>query len=137
VLIEKVEALLSLRTALAFFGPLLTAGGATLLAYDILRGPVRWYDEHFFFRGAKAALLQMRDSTLKKYEELRHLYPSAEYDKLVDTTVATYSKLIEAEEARFTEKGLSERSWSVQLAVWGLGLVVIGSLMQSVSALLS
>ena len=33
---------------LGVLGPLVAAIGAALLTYDVLRGPVRWYEQVFF-----------------------------------------------------------------------------------------
>jgi hypothetical protein len=117
---------------LGVLGPLIAAIGAALLTYDALRGPVRWYDQVFFHRGALRAEARIHESVLKGLSSL----PSPPYSddqkrQLIDAEIEKYKSSVVKHEDETSQKDLDERVRSQKLAFCGFGLVAIGSLLQA------
>jgi len=76
---------------LGVLGPLIVAIGAALLTCDILRGPVRWYEQVFFHRGALRAEARIHESVFKRLSSL----PSPPYSddqkrQLIEAEIERY-----------------------------------------------
>jgi hypothetical protein len=129
---------LPLDRVFAIAGPLLAATGAVLLAYDILRGPVVWYRREFF--GTRSWELQ-RDSHEKDMRRLRELpippYSEGEIRQLVDEAETRYKVLEWNRREEMRDTTLTGLLQSQKVALAGLGLVAVGSVLQSLAALLS
>lgn len=121
---------------LGVLGPLVAAIGAALLTYDVLRGPVRWYQQVFFHRGALRADARIHESLLKRLSS----FPSPPYSddqkrQLIDAQIESYKASVLKHEDEASEKDLSERVRSQKLGFIGFGLVAIGSLLQAAAVI--
>lgn len=121
---------------LGVLGPLVAAIGAALLTYDVLRGPVRWYEQVFFHRGALRAEARIHESVLKGLSSL----PSPPYSddqkrQLIEAEIEKYKASVLKHEDETSEKDLDERVRSQKLGFYGFGLVAIGSLLQAAAVI--
>lgn len=123
---------------LAIAGPAVTAGGALLLAYDALHGPAAWYLREFFGARSWELLRQDHERNIKRLRELpMPPYTPEEIQRLVDDAQARFRELEWEGRERIRETTSSNLFRSQRLALWGLALVAVGSLCQSVAAWLS
>ena len=123
---------------LAIAGPLLTAGGALLLAYDALHGPAAWYLREFFGARSWELLRQDHERNIKRLRELpMPPYKPDEIQRLVDDAEARFKALEWQGRERLRDTTISGLFRSQRLAVSGLMLVAVGSLCQSLAAWLS
>ena len=123
---------------LAIAGPLLTAGGALLLAYDALNGPAAWYLREFFGARSWELLRQDHERNIKRLRELRMPpYTPEEIQRLVDEAEARFKELEWHGRERLHDTTVVGLFRSQRLTLSGLVLVAVGSLCQSVAAWLS
>src|SRR5581483_6819510 len=123
--------------ALAVIGPLMAAAGAGLLTYDIMRGPVRWYDQYFFHRGRLNAMKRLHDSNEALIKSLPpSVYPADEIERMGSEATQKYQQEVLKQEEVTSQTDLKERERSLKLGLYGIGLVAIGSLFQSIAAIL-
>jgi len=121
---------------LGVLGPLVAAIGAALLTYDVLRGPVRWYEQVFFHRGRLRAEARIHESLLKSLSSLPSPpYSDDEKRKLIDAQIEKYQATVLKQEDETSEKDLDERFRSQKLGFYGFGLVAIGSLLQAAAVI--
>ncbi len=127
-----------LPLVLAIAGPLLTAGGALLLAYDVLHGPAAWYLREFFGARSWELLRQDHERNISRLRELRMPpYTLEEIQRLVEDAETRFKELEWQGKERVRDTTILNLFRSQRLALWGLALVAVGSLCQSVAALLS
>lgn len=127
-----------LPLVLGIAGPLLTAGGALLLAYDVLNGPAAWYLREFFGARSWELLRQHHERNIKRLRELpMPPYTPEEIQRLVDDAEAQFKELEWHGKERVRDTTIAGLFRSQRLALSGLVLVAVGSLCQSVAAWLS
>ena len=123
---------------LAIGGPLITAGGALLLAYDALHGPAAWYLREFFGARSWDLLRQDHERSLKFIRKLpMPPYTPDTIQGLVNDEEARFKELEYQGKERVRETTISGLHRSQRLALCGLLLLAIGSLCQFAAALLS
>jgi HD superfamily phosphohydrolase len=113
---------------LGVLGPVTAAIGAALLTYDALRGPVRWYDQIYFHRARLRTDTRIHESLLKSLSSLPSPpYSEEEKKQLMNEQIEKHKMRVLAEEDQTADKDLEERFYSQKLALWGFGLVAVGS----------
>lgn len=121
---------------LGILGPLIAAIGAALLTYDVLRGPVRWYEQVYFHRGRLRAEARINESVLKGLSSLPSPpYSDDEKKKLIEAQIEKYKATVLKQEDKTSQKDLDERFRSQQLGFRGFALVAIGSLLQAAAVI--
>jgi hypothetical protein len=125
---------MEIRHVLSIMGTLLTAVGALLTAYDILRGPVRVTTRRLFM--AQAEILSgVYLRLLAKYRELPEGHERK--DEWIKEAEALAKKSVEQatdEWRHFEEK---EQETSFRLGIRGLLLIAVGALMECLANLLA
>lgn len=132
-LVVAEKTMSTVATSLAVVGPLMATVGAAFLAYDAVRGPMRWYQQVFFVRGALKLARENRDAGKRGYTTPP--YPASEVERALHEADERYAKRIADIEEEAADADLKERFRSQKLAFWGFLLVAVGSLMQAVAAL--
>lgn len=122
---------------LAVLGPLLAAIGAAFLIYDMLRAPLRLTLLSDFPRARIRIENDYHDRKMAKLKELSPPYTKEELDAVIAEEIERHKKAIRAEEDSAAREDYKEREYSFRVAIRGIVLVLIGSLMQSLSAYLS
>lgn len=125
-----------LSQVLGVAGPLVAASGAAFLAYDAMKGPVRWYEQVFFARGRLKGFRELHEMTLRALKELPvPPYSAAEVETLAEAATKRYEgRASEAEEGAL-EREFAETVRSQNRAFWGFGLIVVGGVLQALSVL--
>jgi hypothetical protein len=115
-----------------FLGLFLTTAGTFLLAYDVLRGPVRWYKEDGL-AGRLETIEHFRRSVREDFRRLAEAgTPNAEDQSHV--VEQNYDELRRISVAKCGRDSLLERRTAARLAATGLVRVFFGSAMQAVPA---
>lgn len=118
-------------------GPLIACVGAGMLAYDIFRGPVRWFDLIYFPRGSLNFEKEMHKRLVEKLSRLAPPYTQDQVNEFIAEQTKRYEERIVEIEEHAAQKDYQEKEHSLRLALWGFGFVAIGSLFQAVAAILS
>lgn len=122
---------------LGIFGPLVAAIGAAILIIDVLRGPVRWTEYVDWPRARFKTENEQHKRFLKRLAELPPNYPEDERKRLLEAEIERHDQTTYKEQEDLAKGDLQERNHSIRLAFWGFLFVLVGSLMQSLAALLA
>jgi hypothetical protein len=124
-----------LQTMLAVTGPALTAAGAGLLAYDVLRAPARKRREQRHEAKLEAAE-EKRDVTAMSLAESGSL-STGEHKAELAVIDAHHAKVVQRAETRHENAEKVERVRTFQLAVVGFCLVMVGGVAEAIAAILN
>jgi hypothetical protein len=123
---------------LAIAGPVVTAAGVLLLAYDALHGPAAWYLREFFGARSWELLRQAHERNVQVLRGLpMPLYTPEAIQRLVDEAEAQFKALEWEGKEGVRDTTISGLRRSLRLALWGLLLVAVGSLCQAAAAWMS
>ncbi len=125
-----------LREVLTVLGPALTTAGAGLLAYDVLRAPVRLKRRHRRTARLDAADRD-RDDTVRSLADPGALLPTGEHEAAVAAIDATFASRVEQVETAYEDADTLERDRAFRLALWGLVFVVLGGIAETIAAVLA
>lgn len=123
-------------SALAIAGPALTTLGAGLLAYDVLRGPLR----HVRRKGHADRLRieeRGRDRSLRDVAARARLASTEEHELALAGVDATFNTVMDQTNDRFDEAAEHEYRRAFLLGVAGLALVGLGGMCQTAAAVLA
>ena len=127
---------MTLEQALSILGPALTTGGAGLLAYDVLRAPVRLTRQ--LQRNAK-----LKAAEVRKQEKVRVLgdddssFATGEHDAGMAKIDASHVAVIGRVKTAYADAATREGDRAFRLAIWGLLLVALGGIAETVAAILA
>lgn len=119
---------------LGVLGPLVAAIGAALLVIDALRGPVRWYEFIDWPRARLKTENEQHKRFIQRLHELPPNYPEDERERLIEHEMERHEKTIDDDQGAIAKADLQERLHTFSFAVWGFGLILAGSVMQSIAA---
>lgn len=125
----------TLYHVLALTGPGLTAVGAGLLAYDVMRGPLRlnFRKKHAERLDAEAAI---RDESVRPFASARGGYSTEEREVAVAGIRRRFEHVVGQVKDRFDETARREYDRAFYMGVAGLALVGLGAIFQTTAALL-
>ncbi|HEU4988971.1 MAG TPA: hypothetical protein VFT41_04245 [Gemmatimonadaceae bacterium] len=128
-------ALTTLYHVLAVTGPGLTALGAGLLAYDVMRGPLRldFRRQHAGRLDAEAAI---RDESARPFASARGGYSTEEREVAVAGIHRRFEHAVGQVKDRFDEAAKREYDRAFYLGVAGLVLVGLGGICETTAAAL-
>jgi hypothetical protein len=119
---------------LGVLGPLVAAAGAAVMIIDALRGPLRWTEFVDWPRKRLKTENEQHKRFLIRLTELPATYPEDERQRLVEKEIGRHEKTILDDEETIANSDLRERMRAFNLAVIGFGLILVGSVMQSLAA---
>ena len=126
---------MTLSLTLSIVGPAFTTFGAALLTYDVLRGPARFLLEVQHTERLDAAEHD-RKHAVRSLKATVNQRTTGEQRVEVAENAAHHAEVVRDEETTHADAGASERARTFRLGVWGLVLVGVGGIAQTVAALL-
>ncbi len=124
---------MTLETALAVLGPALTTFGAGLLAYDVLRAPVRLTRRRTHARSLSVAEQRRADSVESLSNEEDDL-ATGEHEVELAGIHANFARTVDRVQGAYDDADTKERDRAFQLAIAGLALVVLGGVAETIAA---
>jgi hypothetical protein len=121
--------------ALAFFGPIIVAIGTVLLAYELLKAPVRHASEELY-NSAVTGLETTRQELAARYRGMSPPYPPEEVEQFIGKMNETFDGLLASTNQKREGERAAHRDHVLRYALLGLFLVLLGSGMQAVVPLL-
>jgi hypothetical protein len=120
---------------LSVTGPVLTALGAALLAYDVMRGPLRlsFRREHAGRLDAEAAI---RDEATRPFASARDGYSTDEREVVLAGINRKFEGVVRCAKDTFNAAATLEYDRAFYLGVAGLVLVGLGSVCETTAAVL-
>ncbi len=125
----------ALYNIFAVTGPALTTFGAGLLAYDVMRGPMRLIrrQQH---AGRLEAAATTRDESMHRFEMPESGYSTQE-QAVVAKIDARFDSVVDRLKGRFESAVTQEYDRAFYLGVAGLVLVGVGGICETAAALLA
>lgn len=125
-----------LESILAILGPSLTTAGAGLLAYDVLHGPLRLtrkQDRTDLLVEAK----HDHDTTARTLDKARPEGTTGVHKLEVAANEASFASTVGEVHRDFAAVEVKEGARAFRLAIWGLLLVILGGISQTIAAVLA
>ena len=126
---------MQLEPLLAIVGPFLTTSGAGLLAFDVLQGPIR-----LTRRQDRADLLvdakQDHDATARDLAHTKPEVTTGVHKLEVAANEASFASAVGEVHRDFLAVEVREGAKTFRLAIWGLVLVMLGGIAQTIAAVL-
>ncbi len=120
---------------LSILGPTLTTVGAGLLAFDVLQGPVRLtrqQDRTDQLADAKSE----RDDTARDLARAKGAIPTGEHAAEVAANESQFVRAVGTVHRDYAAAVVREGARTFRLAIWGLVLVILGGIAETVAAVL-
>ena len=127
---------MSLEVVLSILGPGLTTGGAGLLAYDVFHAPARLARSRKRTARLDAAE-QRHDEKERSLTDAKSAMATGEHDAglaAIDATLAAAVGRVHSAHAAATDR---DGARTFRLAVWGLMLVILGGIAETLAAVLA
>ena len=126
---------MQLEPILAILGPFLTTAGAGLLAFDVLQGPIRLtrrQDRTDLLVEAK----QDHDATARDLAQVRPAGTTGVHKLEVAANEASFASTVGEVHRDYAAALVREGAKTFRLAIWGLVLVMLGGVAQTIAAVL-
>lgn len=126
---------MSLGSILSIVGPALTALGAGLLAYDVLQGPIRLtrrQDRTDLLVEAK----QDHDATARTLAQTEPAVTTGVHKLEVAANEASFDSTVGEVHRDYAAALVREGAKTFRLAIWGLVLVMLGGIAETIAAFL-
>lgn len=127
---------MSLQSALAIAGPALTTVGAGLLAFDVLQGPIRLTRQQDRTDQLAEAKTE-RDETARDLAQAKGALPTGEHRAEVNANEQHFARAVGTVHREYAAAVVREGARTFRLAIWGLVLVILGGLAETVAAVLT
>lgn len=127
---------MTLHALFAITGPALTTVGAGLLAYDVLQGPVRLVRQQDRSDQLAEAKTE-RDDTARDLARAKRDLPTGEHKAEVAANESQFARAVGTVHRDFAAAVVREGARTFRLAIWGLVLVILGGVAETVAALLA
>ncbi len=124
-----------LESLLAILGPSLTTAGAGLLAFDVLQGPIRLtrrQDRTDLLVEAK----QDHDATARDLAHTKVEGTTGVHKLEVAANEASFASTVGEVHRDYEAAAVREGAKTFRLAIWGLVLVMLGGIAQTIAAVL-
>jgi hypothetical protein len=126
----------TIESVLSVLGPGLTTGGAALLAYDVFRVPARL--ERLRQRTARIDAAEERhDEKKSSLADAKGMMRTGEHDAKLAAIDATLANTVGRVHSAHTAAATRDGARTFRLAVWGLMLVILGGIAETIAALLA
>jgi len=126
---------MSLQQILAIVGPFLTTAGAGLLAFDVLQGPMRLsrrQDRTDLLVEAK----QDHDDAARDLARTKPEGPTGVHKMEVAANEASFASTVGEVHREYEAAAANEGARTFRLAIWGLVLVMLGGVAETIAAVL-
>ena len=120
---------------LAITGPSLTTVGAGLLAFDVLRGPLRASRKQDRTDQLAEAKVE-RDETAHDLAVAKPALPTGEHKAGVAANESQFARAVGTVHRDYAAQVVREGAKTFRLAIWGLVLVILGGVAEIIAAIL-
>jgi len=127
---------MTLEKVLSIVGPGLTTIGAALLTYDVFRAPARLVRQLQRTETLDAAE-RHRDKTAQALTDAEDVLATGEHEAEMAEIHASFASKVGKVKRAYDHAATREGDRAFRIAVWGLILVVLGGIAETVAAILA